>query len=141
MCRSMCTAAALFFEQDLPPQETPLMLETVQNRPVLFWMGRRMAELGVRRFFVAAPEIHLLCTLYFVTLYLNPVHNYLDIVRFIAVELHALHDFLHLAVHANMNKAFLANGFEQLLVMTLSAANHRSQKHDFLSCVFTNDEV
>ena len=56
MCRSMYTAAALFFEQDLPPQEKPLMLETVQNRPVLFWMGRRMAELGVRRFFVAAPE-------------------------------------------------------------------------------------
>ena len=59
----------------------------------------------------------------------------------VPIHFHPLHDLLHLAVHAYMHEAFLADRLEKLLVMTLTAAHHRSQEQDLLSCVFANDEV
>ncbi|MBR4211321.1 MAG: hypothetical protein IKR84_02900 [Oscillibacter sp.] len=49
--------AVLFFEPDTALTEGvgPLALETVQGRPVLYWMARALSERGVTELFAAAP--------------------------------------------------------------------------------------
>ena len=49
--------AVLFFEPDtvLTGGVRPLALETVQGRPVLYWMARALSERGVTELFAAAP--------------------------------------------------------------------------------------
>lgn len=49
--------AVLFFEPDtvLVDGVRPLALESVQGRPVLYWMSRALTADGVTRLFVAAP--------------------------------------------------------------------------------------
>ncbi|MBQ7682380.1 MAG: hypothetical protein IJT31_09260 [Oscillibacter sp.] len=49
--------AVLFFEPDTVLVEgvRPLALETVQGRPVLYWMARALSERGVTELFTAAP--------------------------------------------------------------------------------------
>ncbi len=50
-------SAVFFFEQDasLCDDVRPLMLETVAGRPVLSWACDALRDLGVQRFFAAAP--------------------------------------------------------------------------------------
>jgi len=51
--------AVIFFEEEgtgLSEDARPLMLESVQGRPVLSWACETLSDHGVQRFFVAAPS-------------------------------------------------------------------------------------
>lgn len=49
--------AVIFFEPngDLQNGVQPLALETIQGKPVLYWMARALSAQGATRFFLAAP--------------------------------------------------------------------------------------
>ncbi len=60
----------------------------------------------------------------------QPVNDHLDVVGSVAVDLHALHQFLQLAVHADVYIAFAAHALEEFAVMTLAALYQWCQKQD-----------
>ena len=63
-----------------------------------------------------AQPLHVLCADF------EFVYHHLDVVVFVAVEFHALHRLAQFAVHAHREKAFLAHGLEEFLVMSLARA-------------------
>ena len=72
---------------------------------------------------------------------LETVHHHFDGMRLIAIQLHARHYLPYLSIHTDMHESLLANGLEQLFVMSFSARNERCQQKDLLTGIVTDDEV
>ena len=82
-----------------------------------------------------AQPLHVLCADF------EFVYHHLDVVVFVAVEFHALHRLAQFAVHAHREKAFLAHGLEEFLVMSLSCAHQRREQQHFAPFVVREQHV
>ena len=69
------------------------------------------------------------------------VNHYLDIMHFIAVNLHAASDFLHFAVHANVQIPFMAHVLEELTIMALTTSDHRGENENLLAGVIVGHHL
>ena len=59
----------------------------------------------------------------------------------VAVELHAGQDILNFAIDADVRETFLADGLEELFVVSLAAVDKRRKQEDPLACILTDDEI
>ena len=69
------------------------------------------------------------------------VDHHFHIVHLVAVEFHPVDDLAHRAIPPYIQIAFLAQLFEQLLIMSLTVANHRRQNVGALSLVAFEDQM
>ena len=71
---------------------------------------------------------------------LQPIYDDLDGVVAVAVELHAGHEFLHLAVDAHPDESLAACALEELAVVTFSVAHEWCQQLYLVAAVVLLDE-
>ena len=71
----------------------------------------------------------------------NPVYHHFDVMGLVAVDLHALLDFLYLTVDTDMQVALLAHRLEQLAIVTLTTMNQRRQNQYLASGVVILNHV
>ena len=69
------------------------------------------------------------------------VHDHLDVMVLIPVELHAVGHFAHFAIHPYIEVTLLAHLFEKLFVVSLSGANQGGEQHDAPSGIVLQYEV
>ena len=91
-------------------------------------------EHGDRPLAVFQAQLHRLPeAVRFVGFHHQAVDDHLDVVGFVAVQLHAPGDFHHRAVDPGAQETLLGHAFKQLAVMPFPGADHRSQKGDGLA--------
>ena len=69
------------------------------------------------------------------------VDDHFHVVVLVSVQLHAGQGFAHLAIHADVEVAFLAHLLEEFLVMSLAVAHQGSQDVDALVLVVAQDKL
>ena len=72
---------------------------------------------------------------------LELVNHNLDGVVLVAVEFHALCDLHQFAVHTCLNKAFVADLFEQFFVMTFAVLHNRRKYQHTLAGILLKDKT
>ena len=73
--------------------------------------------------------------------HLEFVDHHLDVVVLVAVEFHALHRLAQFAVHAHREKALLAHGLEEFLVMSFARAHQRREQQHLAPFVVREEHV
>ena len=73
--------------------------------------------------------------------YHHLVYHHFDVVVLVSVEFHAMHDFTHFAIDADIEVAFLADILEKFLVVSLSGTYQGSQQIDTLSLIVLMNQV
>ena len=69
------------------------------------------------------------------------IDNHLDIMVLITVQLHAMHDFLHLSVDPHIQVTFLPHLFEKFFIMPLPSTHQRCQDINPFSFIVAPDKV
>ena len=71
----------------------------------------------------------------------HPVNDSLDIVCLVTVNLHALFDFQHLAIHSDVQIAFTAQTVEEFTIMSLTTAHQWSQNQYLASHIVLGNHL
>ena len=80
-------------------------------------------------------------SLIILALYGKFINHHLDIMILVAVHLHTSHDFLHLAIHTDVEIALTTHTLEELTIVTLTLSHEWSQNIDALLVVIVEDHL
>ena len=67
--------------------------------------------------------------------------NQLDIMHFVAVDLHLVSQVAHLAVDPHLEESFLGHLLEKFAIMSFAAFHQRGEHHNVLAGILAADNI